>query len=236
MYGVAYVYFIPGVLSYPLIYDLGLGMLWLSFVIMGVIAGGIATILKREMGTDIRGRTLEVLVVLMTFWMALVGWGLVWSFFGVHDDDQCVGVMDKLGRLQTSIGIPSLSFFTSNSDVIHPSREQRFVQNLLLKPTKELINFADSCLTKSPSFVSKWICSPEETAADPSAQTCLELARKTNPDFMLQEFGGEKCASDFNVIIFFLYFAGFIHAFGTIWKQRRDRGRRNRHHPRPHQD
>ena len=61
------------------------------------------------------------------------------------------------------------------------------------------------------------------------------MVRSMNPEFMLQEFDGQKCASDFNVMVSFGYFAGFVHAFGIYWKLRRDRGRRQRHQ-RPHQD
>ncbi len=231
VYGTAYVYFIPGVLSYPLIYDLGLGMLWLSFVLIGVIAGGIATIMKREMGMDIRGRTLELSVVVMTLWMAWVAWGLVWSFFGVHGDDQCVGVMDNVGVLQSSLGIPSFGVTSSDYGDYQPSTHMLLIQNLLLKPTKIMIDVIDKGLSKSPTFVTNWICSPEE-----NNEICLELTRKTNPLFMSYEFGGEKCASDFNVLTGICYFAGFVHVLGTVWKQRRERGRRHRHHPRPHQD
>ncbi len=236
VYGLAYVYFIPGVLRYPLIYDLGLGMLFMSFILMGVIAGGIATIMKREIGMDIRGRTLELSVVIMTLWLAWVSWGLVWSFFGVYNSEQCVGFMDKMGTFRSSVGLPSIRIFNANSDTINPSREQKLVQNLLLKPTKVMFNHGDTALTKLPKFISNWICSPVEEAGDGSTQSCLHLVRNMNPEFMLQEFGGEKCASDFNVMMFFWYFAGFVHALGTVWKQRRDRGRRQRHHQRPHQD
>lgn len=225
----AYIYFIPGVLSYPLVYDLGLGLLWLSFVLMGVIGGGIATIMKREMGIDIRGRTLEVFVVIMTIWMGLVCWGLVWEFFG--ESDQCMGVMDKFDAWQSSMNLPSItsmSMFQGNS----PTREQRLMQNLVLKPAKTIMDTIDQGLLKTGPIISGWICTPDE-----SENSCLEIARKTNPDFMLSEHNGEKCASDFNVIRSFCYFAFFIHGLGTVWK-RRDRGRRARHHrePRPHQD
>ncbi len=233
VYGMAYIYFIPGVLSYPLIYDLGLGLLWLSFVLMGVIGGGIATIMKREMGIDIRGRTLEVLVVIMTIWMGLVCWGLVWEFFG--ESNQCIGVMDKFDAWQTRMNLPSI---TSRGmfQVNIPTREQRLLQNLVLKPAKTIIETVDRGLLKTGPMLTGWICTPDEDLSS-SDKTCLEITRKTNPDFMLPEQNGEKCASDFNVIKFFCYFAFFIHGLGTVWK-RRDRGRRARHHrePRPHQD
>ena len=237
VYGLASIYLFPGYLTYPLIYDLGIATLWLSFCVMGVIAGGIATILKREMATDIRGRTLELSVVVMTVWMAWVGWGLIWSFFGVRGDDQCVGVMDKMGRLQSFIGIPTFSLFQSASNVIYPSKQQLIVQNCLLEPIKAIIGFADKGLLKTPQFVTNWICSPNENE-DVSIQTCLEITRKTNPEFMLQANRGEQCSSDFHVMTFFFFFAFFVHVLGTFWKHRRDNrgGRRQRHQPRPHQD
>mmetsp|Transcript_9809 Transcript_9809/g.14602 ORF Transcript_9809/g.14602 Transcript_9809/m.14602 type:complete len:956 (-) Transcript_9809:81-2948(-) len=234
VYGCAYIYFIPGVLSYPLIYDLGLGLLWLSFVLMGVIGGGIATIMKREMGIDIRGRSLEVAVVIMTIWMGLVCWGLVWEFFG--EADQCIGVMDKFDTWQTNMNLPSITSLSMIQGT-SPSREQRLLQNLVLKPAKTIIDTMDQGLLKTGPMITGWICTPDEGSNATSENTCLEITRNTKPDFMLPEQNGQKCASDFNVITFFCYLAVFIHVLGTIWK-RRDRGRRARHHhnPRPHQD
>lgn len=237
MYGMAYLYFVPQVLSYPLIYDLGLGFLWLSFVLMGVIGGGIATIMKREMGIDIRGRTLELSVVCMTIWMALVCWGLVWAFFG--EADQCIGVMDKFDSFKSSMNIPSIniSLYRSTSDSFSLSGEQTLLRNLILKPAKKVISTVDQGLLKTGPWITGLICSAEDSG-DASTKTCLQLTQKTNPDFMLPDYDGEKCASDFNVISAFCYFAALIHIVSTLWR-RRDRGRRaarRHHHPRPHQD
>ena len=67
------IWFVPGVLTYPLIYDSGVTMLWTSFLVMGTLGGGIATLLKKKFGLDIRGRMLEAIVVLLTLWTSLAG-------------------------------------------------------------------------------------------------------------------------------------------------------------------
>ena len=82
--------FFPGFQSDPLVYDVGLCCLLGSFMVMGVIGGGIATLLKKGAGVDIRGRTLEGAVVAATLWYASVAWGLAWGFFG--DTSRCHGV------------------------------------------------------------------------------------------------------------------------------------------------
>ena len=66
-------------------YDLSFSFLWLSFVVTGIIGGGIATISKKQLGVDIRGRGLEALVVIVTFWLASIyllgaGMGILWRF------------------------------------------------------------------------------------------------------------------------------------------------------------
>jgi hypothetical protein len=238
VYGLAYVYFVPGVLRQPLIYDLGLGFLWLSFVLVGVIGGGIATIMKREMGIDIRGRTLEVAVVCLTVWMGFVCWGLVWAFFG--EPDQCMGVMDKTYTWQTRLNIPSLSMsiFQSSEESFSLSREQQLVKNLVLKPAKAIMSSLDKGLLMTGSRMTGWICAVDDSTDD-STRGCLQLFQKANADFMLPEHNGEKCASDFHIISAFCYFAGFIHILSTVWKRRervRRGGRHHHNHQRPHQD
>jgi len=244
VYGLAFVYFIPGVLSYPLIYDLGLLYLFFSFMLMGVIGGGIATLMKREVGIDIRGRTLEVSVVCLTLWMGLICWGLLWGFFG--EADQCMGVMDKFHGLKSMLRIPSLSFWKTQSDESYSlSWTHHLLKNCVLHPSKVVMDTLDSGILKTGPFITNWICSVDvdesSSSSSPdstSSNSCLQLTRKANPDFMLPEHDGGKCASDFNVVTGFCYLAVFVHVLGIIWKRRERNNRRGggRHHPRPHQD
>ena len=91
VYGSFMLFFIPGILKDPLLYDLAFSFIPPSFYIMAVLGGGLATFLKKVGGIDLRGRTLELVVVLMTSWLVYVSWGLVWGLFG--QPEQCVGVV-----------------------------------------------------------------------------------------------------------------------------------------------
>ena len=81
VYGAATLFLFPGILRDPLMYDLGLGFIPASFYIMSILGGGLATLLKKALGLDLRGRTFEMVVILLTLWLVFVSWGLVGAFF-----------------------------------------------------------------------------------------------------------------------------------------------------------
>jgi hypothetical protein len=58
---------------------------------MAVLGGGIATLFKRLGGFDMRGRTLELVVVVFTTLLVSVSWGVVWGMFG--QPEACVGIV-----------------------------------------------------------------------------------------------------------------------------------------------
>ena len=89
MYGVATLIAFPGIVRDPLMYDLGLCLIPISFVVMGILGGGMATLLKKSAGFDLRGRVFELIVVLATLWLVVISWGVVLGFFG--DTSQCYG-------------------------------------------------------------------------------------------------------------------------------------------------
>lgn len=236
VYCLAFVYFLPGVLSYPLMYDLGLSFLWLSFVVTGVIGGGIATIMKKQMGVDIRGRGLEALVVISTFWLASICWGLVWAFFG--ESNECKGVLNydvifgESQPMETSqIGEadygPKLGLIPS------------IVSVFVLHPAKKSLSHIDFFLLKLWPFVTKWICQADDGLVEEdgvSDQTCLELTSRSNPNFLATESSG-NCVSDVNTLAAFWAMAILMH-FMSYATKRMDRIRRAAavRQPRPHQD
>lgn len=233
VYGLAFVYFFPGVLSYPLIYDLGLSFLWLSFVVTGIIGGGMATVMKKKFGIDIRGRALEATVVIMTCWLASVCWGLVWGFFG--ESDECKGVFN--GSLQFN----TLFTDTTGEDItrelgVVPSVVRYFV----LVPAKKILTQMDNILLKFAPFITQRLCYNEDLEginAD-HQQTCLKLTQDANPDFMTAK-NGENCSSDVNTVVSFWAMAVCMHSMSYMMK-RFDRIRRAAaamaRRPRPHQD
>jgi hypothetical protein len=120
-----------------MIYDIGISLVPASFFVIGILAGGVATTLKRFLLLDLRGRLLEFTVLLVTTWLVTISWGLVWGFFG--DTHQCKGV---LGPVST--------------DVIMLSNTGRFV----FRPIKKWFSIADGMALHSP--VKKWICVSKE--------------------------------------------------------------------------
>lgn len=223
LYGLAFIYFFPGVLSYPLIYDLGLSFTWLSFVVSGIIGGGIATLTKRRFGIDIRGRVLEAVVVISTLWLAWICWGLVWAYFG--EPGQCKGVFYGYSSQDSTIEF-------------EPGFVASFVEIAALNPAKSALLSLDSVLLKTGPYLTKWICQAENVdGANGDEISCLELTQRANPQFVRAE-NGDRCMSDLNTIASFWVFAVFMHCLGGYLK-RTDRLRRAANagrHPRPHQD
>lgn len=218
VYGVAFMYFFPGVKSAPLIYDIGFSFLWASFVVSGVIGGGIATAMKRKFGWDLRGRALEATVIALTVWLFLKCWGLIWAFFG--EEDTCNG----------TLGYNSIPFL--NKSEYKLGIFASLIHVLVLKPGKRALEIADSIVSNlTTPTMKKWICTGEDS------DTCLRLALKANPDFLLAD--DWKCRSDLNMVSYFLLFALTLHCVGIYWKDLDRRRRVAAHagrHPRPHQD
>lgn len=259
VYGMGFIWFVPGVLTYPLIYDSGVTMLWTSFLVMGTLGGGIATLLKKKFGLDIRGRMLEAIVVLLTLWLANVGWGLVWAFFG---EGECRGVRDQLSNLMHFKGlglvkkvIPTFAFLPKVPLVLE-TLAPIFVRSLILRPSKVALQMMDRTLLKTSPIVTQWICSLEDdvttgTNAATRTASCLEMTGKANADFLTPQFHGESCSSDLNIVASFWTMAALTVLGGALFKRRDNRrraavprggggvpagGARGRQHVRPHQD
>jgi hypothetical protein len=103
VYGGLILFFIPGILKDPLLYDVALSVIPPSFYIMAVMGGTLATAFKRLGGMDIRGRALELIVVALTMWLLVISWGIVWAFFG--RSESCFGMVggSSGGRLSNGI-------------------------------------------------------------------------------------------------------------------------------------
>ena len=254
VYGVGLIWFVPGVLTYPLIYDSGVTMLWTSFLVMGTLGGGIATLLKKRFGLDIRGRILEAIVVLFTLWLANVGWGLVWAFFGEGD---CRGVREQFSNLLQFKGmrmvkkvLPSFVFLPQMPPVVG-TMAPMLARSLIFRPSKIALQIVDRTLLKTSPLVTQWVCSLEDDVGSISSAnngSCLEMTRKANPDFLTSQFHGESCSSDLNIVASFWMMASLTVIGGILFKRRDNRRRaaaprggipaaaRGRQHVRPHQD
>lgn len=231
VYGGLMLWFVPGISEYPLLYDLGLSFLWLSFGCMGILGGGIATGLKRGLGLDIRGRTLEGVVVGLTVAFAAMLWRLIWGFFGVGEE-QCWGVVERMGFTRTSLvetnlqdSAPTPRYFIDFKRGTEETIQQEdnelgyvltVVQNLILRPGKLLVRLQDKALLKLDPRITRWLCTENH-----SDEFCLDIARDANPDFIAPLNGGQsRCGSDMHLAACVFLLAGLFLAFGFVWRRR----------------
>lgn len=214
VYGFATLYLFPGILRDPLMYDLGLGFVPVSFYVMAILGGGVATVLKKSAGLDLRGRTFEVIVILLTLWLVFVSWGLVSAFFG--DSTSCRGVFGSYRFSQDS----------NTSYLLAALR--RFV----LQPAASWFQMWDNLALNSGRWLRKTLCTQQE-------EGCFEHLHKANADFFFEEFDGENCASDLILVSRLFISAAFVASGSHIWKRRerqRRAARRPVREPRPHQE
>eukprot|EP00934_Nitzschia_sp_Nitz4_P006696 Nitzschia sp. Nitz4//scaffold1_size375055//338367//340604//NITZ4_000336-RA/size375055-augustus-gene-0.696-mRNA-1//1//CDS//3329541225//6686//frame0 len=206
VYGVATLSAFPGIVRDPLLYDLGLGVVVTSFFIMATIGGGIGNSVKKSVGIDLRGRTLEVVVLFSTIWLVVVTWGIIGGFFG--DNSQCRGVFGSLVM----------------DDVSLSSKLLNMISRIVLKPAAGWFRMWDSLALNSGPWGRWALCMDQEVG-------CFEHVHKANADFILPEEGGEKCASDLKMVTLLYLSAGLVAVANHSWKQR-DRQRRAARRPR----
>jgi hypothetical protein len=125
----------PGIIRDPLIYDFGISLVPVSFFVIGILAGGIAQVMKKCFLVDMRGRMLELSVLLVTLWLVNVSWGLVWAFFG--DVSQCKGV-----------------FGPASTD----SKVLTAVRHFLFVPSQVWFNTWDRLALQTPQWLSRFLC------------------------------------------------------------------------------
>eukprot|EP00980_Cylindrotheca_fusiformis_P018495 scaffold6124_cov122-Cylindrotheca_fusiformis.AAC.14 len=210
LYGMMTLFLFPGILKDPLMYDLGLGFVPTAFYAMAILGGGFAAALKKSIGLDLRGRAFEVFVILSTFWLVVISWGLVGAFFG--DSSRCHGVFGK--------------YNVSSED--KPSILIRVLQKSILEPAASWFLMWDRLALNAGRWIRKALCTEQE-------EGCFENLHKANSDFFLEEYGGGACASDLSLVSTIFLSAGVVASCSHILK-RRDRQRRAARRPRPHQD
>lgn len=135
VYGTAVLVGIPGILKDPFVYDLAFSLLPISFYVMAILAGSLASAFKKVAGVDLRGRFLELMTVFLTVWLVWISCGLVWAFFG--DKHRCVGAVS---------GIES-------------QRLMRALSKVILNPLQKWFLFWDRLVGNST--LRSWVCSSE---------------------------------------------------------------------------
>ena len=258
VYGALCLITFPGILRDPLMYDLGLFLLPFSFIVIGILAGGIATCLKKSFGLDLRGRLLELTVVLLTLWLTSVSWGLVKGFFG--QSQSCHG---SLGR---RVEIPDNNMVASVSMTLY------WIQRLILDPARSYYLMWDRLALSSGNWLQSILCLPQVTEASTDStmmtttmtttpvEGCFEFLPHANANFFVGSHettttsdgvdvlsqDASKCAADL-LLVWYLYVtaaAGYVASALLKHRERRQRRQQQQRHQhqrrggiaRPHQD
>lgn len=209
VYGALTLALFPGILRDPLMYDIGVCLVPASFVIMGILGGGLATVIKKAAGVDPRGRFMEVAVLVATLWFSVLSWGLVKGFFG--DTNACFGTVGS---------------YSVNLDDVSSTYVLRGLRALILQPAEKIY------LTWDVIFMNSWFRAALCTNAAAVESGCFEHLPHANADFFVSNAQGERCAADL-LLFFALYLtAGLTFAGSALWKHH-ERQQRRRHGRRP---
>jgi len=247
IYGIGTLAAFPGILKDPILYDLGIFSILISFTVTGIIAGGLAQCLKKCNGHDIRGRTLEASVVASTLFLAHITWNLIWAFFG--QPQSCTG---------TTLNTPLkylLSFHSTRNanttpitTTIHTNHglHLKTLHSVCWRPAKVLVSMLDRMILRflGPT-IAPYVCNTntstntnsnsnidvshitnpitDSTGTSASISSCLRMAQNANPDFWMEH---ENCKSDLNFIIAIYAIATIILLSGHYIKRRERQQRR----------
>jgi len=239
VYTVAIFMAVPNLVENFPIYDAMVTLLPLNFIALGIVVGGIASALKRFSGMDIRGRILEIIVVVQTLFLTGVSSGLVRGYFG--EPSQCWGVFaashntpsfmegeegsnndDETGLALTGpfhLSFLDISFF--NTMFIDIPLKQ--IQLWYLK--------WDFILSKLGPVSRRFLCTPTNPAndgtVDYSTIGCSPSTRTINPQFYLEEESAGKCGVDIGLVMGVWFAALGVLCIGNLYRQ--IRGARRNH-------
>lgn len=222
VYGTATVIAFPGIVRDPLMYDLGFCTIPVSFMVMAVIGGGLATLLKKSMGVDLRGRMFELAIVVLTLWLVIISWGVVRGFFG--SPSQCYGAIGK-----KEISLDDLARYRYS--LLNVARK------VILKPGQAYYLFWDGIAYSTGYWGQRLLCSKHvNSEGAPIENMCFEHLPNVSADFFLAENGGERCAADLHLVLCLYVAAGFALVGSSLWKRRERQRRLAARRPHAHQD
>ncbi len=168
------------------VYDAMVTVLPINFIALGIVGGGIASCIKRSLGIDIRGRILEIIVVVMTLLLTLISSGLVRGYFG--DASQCWGALSSLLSRSTERRIGP--FHLPLLNILLIDIPLRGVQKWYLK--------WDFVLSKFGFVSRRFICaSTPDGNTDYIAVGCSPSTHSINPQFYLED----KCSADMSLVV-----------------------------------
>ena len=219
-------------------------LLPVNFIALGITFGGIASALKRSTGVDIRGRMLEIIVVLLTSALTLVTSGLVRGYFG--DSSQCLGVLEPLVPSPPSVHFaPSQATgegegFTAlqqGQGPFYPALLNKVLLDIPFKQIQLWYQKWDFIVSKLGFVAQRFICVPTSDGnTDYSTIGCSPPTRTINPQF----YKDVKCSADLSLVLGAWFAALGVLLIGSMYRQLRG-ARRNvavaaRGRNRPHQD
>jgi len=215
---------VPGIIKNFPIYDTSATLLPVNFVAMGNIAGGVASTLKRSAGIDIRGRILEISVIICTLFLTAVTTGLVRGYFG--ESSQCWGVLAPSSTLwgESTTQGPFKDSFSNNAFAA------------LLQYAQLYYSKWDFLCARAGFISRKFLCSPSEDGnRDYATIGCSPPVRSINPQFYLEE---ESCQADVGMVVGIWVAACLVLGLEHIYREFRVRRRAavHRGRRRPHQD
>lgn len=190
----------PGIVRDPLYYDMGILLIPLSFLVVAVLAGGMATVLKKMAGVDFRGRRLELVAVLATALVSMISIGLLRSFFGTPD--ACHGYFGHYHVTQNDL---SSTYFL------------QLAHHYFFAPYASLCRYVDAT---AKSHVPAWtrLCGTD--------MGCFSHLGAADASYYLDH---DSCAGDL-LFVGFLYLLSVVTYIGLgLHKHRERRQRRQRH-------
>ena len=208
------------------VYDAMVTLLPINFIALGIVGGGIASSIKRSLGIDIRGRILEIVVVVLTLLLTLVSSGLVRGYFG--DDSRCWGAFTswpiRSSRTESALGL------------FHPPLLNKLLIDTPLRQLQKWYLKWDFILSKFGFVSRRFFCAPTlDGNTDYFSVGCSPSTRSINPQFYLE---ADKCSADMSLVL-----NVWVAAIGVLFLKyltRQLRGARRvgvaAGHRRPHQD
>mmetsp|Transcript_6301 Transcript_6301/g.13211 ORF Transcript_6301/g.13211 Transcript_6301/m.13211 type:complete len:688 (-) Transcript_6301:342-2405(-) len=190
VYSVGTLLALPGIRTDPLVYAAGTCLFPACFFAVGVIGGAIASAVKKTTRVDLRGRWLELLVVMTTLAMVYLSWGVVWGFFGTPE--YCVGILG-VDEQQRPLAAASWS--------------------LVLRPLSKILLGADKMLARYGPALR--ICAEDAVPGE----WCTAGIAKISPGFMTGGIGN-GCGGDATVLVPAWVAAAAVVAFDVLFRKR----------------
>lgn len=210
------------------VYDAMVTLLPMNFIALGIVGGGIASSIKRSSGIDIRGRILEIIVVVLTLMLTVISSGLVRGYFG--DASRCWGAFSSWP--------PSRSIASAESmrGPFHLPLLNTLLIDIPLRQLQKWYLKWDFILSKFGFVSRRFFCAPTPDGnTDYFSVGCSPSTRSINPQFYLE---ANKCSADMSLVV-----NVWVAAIGVLFLKyltRQLRGARRvgvaAGHRRPHQD